>query len=65
MQRETIEMSYFARCGFCSEIIVAERLPIGGLKLSGQTERLNDNRFRIMAQSKPAQRRVRRVMPAA
>jgi hypothetical protein len=26
MRREAIEMSYFARCSFCSEIIIAERI---------------------------------------
>lgn len=65
MRRETIEMSYFARCGFCSEIIVAELMPIGGRKLSNQMERMNDNRFRVMSQDKPAPRRVRRIQPAA
>lgn len=64
MRRETIEMSYFAKCDFCSEIIVAELMPATGRRLSTRMDRMNDNRFRVMSQEKPASRR-RRVQPAA
>jgi hypothetical protein len=69
MRRETIEMSYFATCGFCSEIIVAERIPMRGRKLGGKGDRrsspMNDNWFRVLTQDKSAPRRARRVQPAA
>lgn len=66
MRHETIEMSYFAKCGFCSEIVVAERLPIQGRNLGGKLGRMNDNRFRMTVKSERAtQRRVPRVKPAA
>jgi hypothetical protein len=65
MRRETIEMSYFAKCGFCSEIIIAELTPVRGRKPGGKVNRMNDNRFRVMTQDQPAPRRARRVQPAA
>jgi hypothetical protein len=65
MRRETIEMSYFAKCGFCSEIIIAELVPVRGRKLGGKATRMNDNRFKAYTQDKPAPRRAGRVQPAA
>jgi hypothetical protein len=65
MRHETIEMSYFATCGFCSEIIVAEQMPVRARKLVGKMDRMNDNRFRVLAQDKSARVRARPVQPAA
>lgn len=66
MRRETIETSYFARCHFCSEIIVAERdVPSdhdcgwrGKPELYSRP--LNDNRYEfLMRVRRPARRAVR------
>lgn len=69
MRREAIEMSYFATCGFCSEIIVAELMPARGQKPVGSAERhsfpVNDNLFRVFTQDGPATQRSRGVQPAA
>jgi hypothetical protein len=53
MWRETIETSSFARCGFCSEIIVAERASTPAQQCDwcaqgGVRPPMNDNYFDVV-----------------
>jgi hypothetical protein len=70
MWRENIETSTFARCHFCSEIIVAERTPAtaqqcecgdGGAHL----QPMNDNYFDVVMRVRRPARRTARSRPAA
>jgi hypothetical protein len=66
MGRETIEMSIFARCHFCSEIIVAERTPPSAEECwcgrsGNDTQPKNDNYFDVVMRARrPSRRRARR-----
>ena len=67
MWRETIETSTFARCHFCSEIIVAEPTPAIAQQCDGcgdggaHAQPMNDNYFDVVMRV----RRAVRPRPAA
>jgi len=66
MWRETIETGTFARCHFCSEIIIAEQTPPSADrcwcgKRVVDTQPMNDNYFdEVMRVRRPSRRTARR-----
>jgi hypothetical protein len=71
MWRETIETSTFARCHFCSEIIVAERTPAIAQQCGecgdggSYAQPMNDNYFDVVMRVRRPARRSARPRPAA
>ena len=71
MRRETIETSYFARCHFCSEIIVAEKAVPSDHdcgwcgKPALYSRPLNDNYFDFVMRARRPARRSGRSRRAA
>jgi hypothetical protein len=71
MRRETIETSYFGRCCFCSEIIVAERHPPAGREcvwcsdVDVRSRPTNDNYFEVVMRVRKPTRRGPRSSRAA
>lgn len=67
MRRETIEMSYFARCHVCSELILAERAPPAGRDCGVcgtadlRSHQTNDNYFDVVMRVRRPHRRARRA----